>query len=129
MSLPYEANMTRIGTFTAGVDLSDHQYKAVMLSTAADDSVIPPSGQGAMCIGILQNAPKAGSKADVCVFGITRAVGGATVTRGARVTANGADGEIGAASSGDYVLGVLTQGTADGVEQSMFVNPQFVPLA
>lgn len=129
MSLPYEANMTRIGTFTAGADLTNHQYKAVALSAAADDTVVPPSGQGAMCIGILQNAPKQGSKADVCVFGITRAVGSGSITRGTRITANAADGEVGAAASGDFVLGVLTQSASDGVEQSVFVNPQFVPLA
>lgn len=129
MTLAYETARTCIGTFKAGADLTGHQHKAVMLSTSADDTVIPPSGQGAMCIGILQNAPVQGSMAEVCVHGVSQVIGGASITRGNVVTANGADGEVGAVATGDYVLGVLTQSTADGARHSMFVNPQFVPLA
>lgn len=129
MGLAYEANMTRIGTIVAGEDMTDHQYKAVALSTTADDTAVKPSGQGVRCIGILQNAPKAGQQCDICIAGISPVIGGASVTRGSVVTANAADGEVGPASSGDYVLGILTQSITDGGKQSMLVQPQFVPLA
>lgn len=129
MPLPYEANTTCIGTFVAGEDLTGHQYKAVALSTSADDTVVKPSGQGAMCIGILQNAPKQGAQASVCIHGVSQFIGGDTVTRGTRVTANAADGEIGAAGSGDYVLGVITQSVTDGATASMLVTPHYIPLA
>ncbi len=129
MGLAYDANMTRVGTFVAGEDMTDHQYKAVMLSTTADDTALKPSGQGVRCIGILQNAPKAGQQCDICIAGISPVIGGASVTRGSAVTANAADGEVGPASSGDYVLGILTQSIIDGGKQSMLVQPHFVPLA
>ncbi|PWC48113.1 hypothetical protein TSA6c_16890 [Azospirillum sp. TSA6c] len=129
MGLAYEANMTRIGTFVAGEDMTDHQYKAVILSTTADDTAVKPTGQGVRCIGILQNAPKAGQQCDICIAGISPVIGGASVTRGSTVTVNAADGEVGPASSGDYVLGILTQSITDGAKQSMLVQPQLVPLA
>jgi len=127
--LAYEAVMTRLGTLVAGEDMTDHQYKAVMLSTAADDTALKPTGQGVRCIGILQNAPKAGQQCDITIAGASQVIGGATVARGSPVTANGADGEVGPASSGDFILGVLTQSIVDGGKQTMIVDPQFVPLA
>lgn len=116
-------------TFVAGADLRALQYCAVALSTAADGTVIAPGGQGAKCIGILQNEPDAGQEAEVCVHGVSYARGGAGVTRGGDCAANDTDGELGAASSGDFVLGQVVESLADGVLGSVLVNPAWVPLA
>lgn len=56
------------------------QYLLVFLSAARTVSL--QTTQGALCYGVLQNAPVAGGAASVSIVGITKVVVGAAVTAG-----------------------------------------------
>lgn len=60
-------NQPRIKTFEAGEDLSSYQYCFVELGTS-DDQVVR-AGAGEKTIGILQNAPTSGKRAEVAMLG------------------------------------------------------------
>ncbi|MBC7289388.1 MAG: DUF2190 family protein, partial [Armatimonadetes bacterium] len=70
-------------TFEAGEDLSAAQYLAVKLGTS--DGTVVKAGATDQAIGILQNAPSSGEAARVRMFGTTKAVAGAAITRGSLV--------------------------------------------
>lgn len=59
------------------------QFCAVQLSASADRTSLLVSSGGGAIYGILQNTPLLGDAADVCLVGISKAVGGASITRGA----------------------------------------------
>lgn len=67
---------------TAGVDLSAAQFKAVKI-TGADFAVNLASTGGEAILGILQNKPISGQAADVTAYGVTKALAGASYSRGA----------------------------------------------
>jgi hypothetical protein len=69
------------------------QFLAVALSASADRTSVLASTQGQQVYGILQNKPTAGAAADVCLFGITKAVAGGTITRGSQLMVN-ASGQL-----------------------------------
>jgi hypothetical protein len=62
------------------------QFLAVFLSAARTVSL--QTTQGALCYGILQNAPNTGQAADVAIGGITKVVVGAAVAAGAELMAD-----------------------------------------
>jgi len=100
-------------TFEAETDLSTKQYLVVELG-AGDNQVDVCDAQGEISIGVLQNDPAAGEAALVQFLGTTKAVAGAAITKGARVT-TGAAGKVEAAATGDYVIGrALEAAGADG---------------
>src|SRR5512143_3332242 len=72
-------NSTFTGTTLAGVNGSG-QYLAVRLSTLADRTVLLASTVATMtpAYGILQNKGSTGQVADVGVFGVSKAICGAT---------------------------------------------------
>src|SRR4051812_47110957 len=74
-------NSTNSGT-TRGGPSGSGQFLAVIVSTAADLTVLLSTVAGDKCIGILQNKPSTGIAANVAVFGMSKAVAGATITAG-----------------------------------------------
>jgi hypothetical protein len=61
------------------------QYLAVKLSAVADRTVLLVAASTDDVYGILQNTPALGQAADVGLWGVSKAVAGAAVTRGARL--------------------------------------------
>ena len=69
------------------------QFLAVALSTTADRTSVIASSIGQQIYGILQNKPTLGAAADVGLFGISKAVAGATVAHGCQLMVN-ASGQL-----------------------------------
>lgn len=108
-------NSTFSGTTLSGPSGSG-QYLAVRLSTTADRTVLLAStvGAGGIFYGILQNKGSTGQVADVGVFGISKAVCGATsnLTGGVKVSVtNSSAGTLIAYSSAAnvYPVGVALE--------------------
>lgn len=78
-------NSTFTGSTLAGPNGSG-QFLAVLLSTSSSRTVVVCSTAGStinqFIYGILQNKPQLGIAADVCIFGVTKAVAGATIASG-----------------------------------------------
>lgn len=71
----------RDSTFTGTTHLGPNgslQYSAVRLSTLADHTFLGCTVSGQLAYGIIQNKPSTGEAADVIVFGISKAIAGAT---------------------------------------------------
>lgn len=65
-------------------------------------------------LGVVQNVPLAGEHATICPLGRSKAIAGAAVTLGARITSN-ASGRAVAAGSGDAIIGyAIEAAAADG---------------
>lgn len=90
----------------AAVDLSGHQYCAVVLGGGASGraTITSPSGQGVWCVGILQNAPASGSLGEVLERGYSKAKAHSAFNAGIELTVHDSTGELAAAASGDYVI-------------------------
>lgn len=73
------------GNSVAGADLSANQFFAVKQSTSTDRNVILANTGGEAIRGILQNKPTSGAAANICTFGISKAIAGATITVGQRL--------------------------------------------
>lgn len=106
-------------SFVAGADLSNKALHAVKLS---QDNTVVPGTVGARCVGILQNNPKQGHAATVCIGGISRAISGGAFNPGDLVTSD-ASGRI--VKGGGTALGVAVSGAQGaGEEVSVLVSPQ-----
>lgn len=96
-------------TFVAGADLSTEQY---LFHTLATDGQINPSGDGAMAIGILQDAPTAaGQAASVATAGVARVVAGAAFATGVALASN-ASGRAVTATTGEFILAIAKEAAA-----------------
>jgi hypothetical protein len=80
------------------------QYLAVKLSTSADRTATLANTGGEPIFGVLQNTPESGAPCDVCMGGITKAVGGAAITRGAQLMTD-TSARLITATSGNQVVG------------------------
>lgn len=91
------------------------QFLAVLLSAAADRTSALVAAAGAQAYGILQNKPALGEVADVGIYGITKAVAGATITRGSYLMTD-TSGRLVAwvAGSGYAQLGVAIESAVVG---------------
>ena len=97
-------------------DLSSSQYCLVAIKTGVSSghfTVSLPSGQGVQTLGVLQNTPASGEQANVRVLGTTKVVANGTFNCGTLLTPAATTGKAGAASSGDYVIGVALQAAAE----------------
>lgn len=99
-------------TFVAGQDLSTKQYLFVNLAT---DGQIDPAGDGAIAVGVLQNAPSAaGQAATVGILGVTRVKAGAAFEEGVLLGSD-TNGKAVTATSGEYILAISKEPAgADG---------------
>lgn len=78
MSYEISNYSVRIGTLSAGADLSSAQYTFVKLDSAG--AVVQCSATTDLPLGVLQNAPVSGEVADVLVVGGTKLKAGAAIT-------------------------------------------------
>lgn len=70
-------------SFIAETDLSAKQWHFVKASSAAGYVEAATGGSGPWPIGILENDPKAGEEATVCLFGVTKVAASGAATTGA----------------------------------------------
>lgn len=118
--MAYESNLTT-RSFEAGVDLSAKQYHFVSVSS---DGQIDPTGDGAIAVGVLQNAPSAvGDAAAVATAGSTKIAFGGTVANGAAVSSDAA-GKAVTAATGDIILGTAALGGASGEIGTIVFHPR-----
>lgn len=60
-------------TWSASVDLDSYQYYFVRAASASGDAVaLCATATAPYPLGVLQNKPKAGEEAEVCLFGISK---------------------------------------------------------
>lgn len=106
---------------TASADLSSKQFYAVALSGSRTVNLASTGGK---IYGILQNKPTSGQAADVCIFGITKALagsGGWTAGNSLKVDASGS---LIATSSGDAnVVAVAVETASAGDIATIKVIP------
>jgi hypothetical protein len=101
---PINFTLTTVGTPSRYHVVQASGGNSCGLATAATQTLV----------GIIQNAPLAGEHATICPLGISKAVAGAAVAVGAKVTTNGS-GRVITISSGAGLLGyALEAAGADG---------------
>lgn len=122
--MSYE-NQVLTKTWLASESLATHQYKAMELSTT---TVARTNATTDSAIGILQNNPGSGEAAVVCLLGISKAIAGAAIAAGAKVSVTN-DGKLQTAATGQHVLGICVEAAAaDGDVFALFVCPGGAPL-
>ena len=99
--MAYETSGGEVLAVKAGADLSAAQYKAVKFDVNGN---IVLAGAGEDALGILQDDPANGQVGTVKVYGVSKAIAGAAVARGAQVTPD-AQGRVVAAAMGNTVIG------------------------
>lgn len=101
-------------TMEAGIDLSTHQYKFVVL--ASDGQIDPVASNGGDADGVLYDKPSAaGQAAQVAVQGRVKVLAASAITRGGKVSSNGS-GLAQAAASTHHVLGRAMTSVANANE-------------
>lgn len=98
------------GTRVAGADLTGHRFRFVKL--VSDGTVVPIAAATDEPYGVLQNAPRDGEEAAVCIIGITKLEAGAELTTAGDVQTD-ADG-LGTSAGANTVHGVIIQGAGAG---------------
>lgn len=112
-------------TFVAEEDMTDHQFRAVVPGTNADE-VAKPSGAGVDVIGILQNNPAQGEEATVMMAGRSKIEGAGTLNAMEYIS-TAANGQLQAESlgtgDGNFVFGRVREGVGSaGNIGSAFIN-------
>lgn len=114
-------------TRPAGADLSAAQYKLVTIES--DQDVVLTAAITDKPLGILQNKPKAGQAATICVFGVSKYVSQGATAAGEILGAGTTDGALDQVASTVYPVGMCVEGAADGAIGSVFVNVGYTPTA
>lgn len=116
-------------TLPAAADFSAQQYRCITVNASGLAAV---ANATALVVGILQNDPgAAGHPATIAYAGASKAVAGAAIAAGARVTSDANGAVITAATAGDAVIGVaLAAAAAAGDIIPVLINPfPFAALA
>lgn len=123
-----EGVMLRDGSgTTAAADLSAKQYLGVKLSAARAVNVVAASTD--VPYGVLQNKPTSGQAADVCLFGLTKAVAGGTIAAGAKLMFNASAQVITWASgAGNTVVGQALEAGVVNQVISILYSPELIAL-
>ncbi len=99
-------------TFAAEGDLSTKQFYFVELGASAGQ-VDVCDGAGDRVIGVLQNKPNAaGAEAEVTIYGVTKVVASAAITRGATVGTTNAGKAVAKTADADLVAGIALEAAA-----------------
>lgn len=121
MAEVFEQNVD-IYDVAAAEDLSTHKFKAVTLAGALETT-------GGLPGGILQNSPDAAGKvASIAYQGICKAMAGATVTAGMKVTSEVTTGRLIQATSGKHIYGTALTGAGDGELFVIMLSPGAVSI-
>lgn len=107
---------------TASADLSAKQFYAVKITGARVVGL--PTATTDLVYGILQNKPKSGDAADVAIFGICKALAGASLTAGSLVGVL-SGGLIGTftTSAGNMALGYAIEAAVSAQVFTMYMFP------
>lgn len=112
--------------FKAAVDLTNCQYHIMRMTGALTVNISSNNVSAAATeapIGVLQTDPRTNEAASIANFGMSKVVGGGTVTAGAYVTTN-ASGRCVDAGSGQVVIGRALETLAnDGEIGAVFLFP------
>lgn len=109
--LPVAANYSTTG-----------QYLFVDVNSSGQAVVL--AAQGLNAIGVLQDNPGAAGRVGlIAIGGFVKVTAGATLVPGNRVT-TGADARAEVATTGDFVLGTVIEGGADGEIITILFQPQ-----
>lgn len=102
-------------TKAAATDLSTYQFCFMKMSGSGANTVTVCTAQGEDTIGVLQNKPKTGQAAQICVAGITKLKANDVLNDMAAICTD-TNGEADIATTADYVAGRSLHGstTADG---------------
>jgi hypothetical protein len=122
--MAYEAAQVKVGNWTASADLSTKQYHFVKMS--GDNTVTVCAAITDVPIGVLQNNPKSGQAAEVCVFGVTKVVADGVLAAGNRIGTSGdgqADAITVASDTTVTIVGQALKVAAAGDTVEMFFNP------
>jgi len=102
-------------SFVANADMSSDQYKIVKLHTVAGQIILAGANEG---IGVLQNKPEAGQRAQVRLFGLSRLkVKGSGGESGDNVVSDAGGFGVNTGAIGTLSLGFLTRG--DTIEEEV----------
>lgn len=104
MSNAYQVPGFKPGTFTAGADLSGHQFKSVKLNAAGN---VVLCGDGELSLGILQNKPISGEACEIDMSGISKAIMGGIVANAGTKLASDLNGKLIAAVATKHVVAIL----------------------
>jgi len=102
--MAYEIPGFVIGTEVASADLSTHQFKAVVFTSTG----WALAGVGAQDVGFLQDKPTTDEVAQVLVNGVSKAVAGAAVAKGARLRTDATGRLVTAVATEEAVARALT---------------------
>ena len=119
--MAYKSDQITVGTLTAQVDLSSWQFKPVKIGTTG--TVDKADAAADIVMGILQNDPAAGEAADVCVFGVSKAIAGETLVIGEIVTVQVTSGELVTAAASSYPIGTVIGIAGNAQTATILVNP------
>ena len=102
-------------SYICDTSLTARQYTLLIAVAAATGKyhVTTPGGQGVLTCGVLQNAPASGGIAEVRKLGTSKVVAGGKFNAGILLTVDGTNGQVEAAATGDYVIGVAGEGSAE----------------
>lgn len=110
-------------TREAAADYHTKQFYFVQID--GNGRALLPTGDGQICVGVLQNDPKQYEAATIVDRGIVKLVSNGTIEIGDNVScANGGKGKE--AVSGEYVLGCALEGdgAVDGALITVLLHPQ-----
>lgn len=107
-------NLTEGGNYTANVDLSTYQFRAIKQTATARQLGLASTG-GEAITGILQNTPKAGEAVEVTFAGLTKALAGTGgFTAGQQLQTEAATGKLIAQTSTNKVVAVAVESANAG---------------
>jgi len=103
---------SKIQAFTAGADLTTHQYKLVKFDTTNNSVVL--CGNAEKPMGVLMNAPNSGELAEVAVQGGAKVKIGTTMSTLGGSIASAANGVARAAVAGEWAIGTQQDSGVSG---------------
>lgn len=98
-------------TLRASTDLSTHQYKFVINSTAASGAKLPGTA-GVSVFGVLQNKPIEDEAGTIAISGISKVKATASTLHQGLLCAASSVGYAIPASAGDYIVGRVVEGSS-----------------
>jgi hypothetical protein len=102
----------KIQAFTAGADLSTHQYKLVKFDSTNNSVIL--CGNAEKPIGVLMNAPASGDLAEVALQGGAKVKIGTTMSALGGSIASAANGVARAAVAGEWAIGTQQDSGVSG---------------
>ena len=111
--MAWENELMNIGTVKSSGDMSDHQYKAVQLSTANDaDGAIVVATRGGLVDGIWKDNSTAATPGSMQVLGFAKVAAGdssampSAITRGTRLVASSVGQAVPSTAAGQKLIGI-----------------------